>query len=72
MENLQNLWNKIIKDESLIAATFSNVRNKNETPYTQVKLKPILIKEELHYHLEYVFPKKATHENRKRKITQDV
>ena len=55
MENLQTLWSKIIKEESLIAATFSSVRSKNETPYTQVKVKPILIKQELHYHLEYVF-----------------
>lgn len=58
MENLQGLWNKIINEESLITATFSSVRNKNATPYTQIKLKPILIKQELHYHLEYVFAKK--------------
>ncbi|HHX60450.1 MAG TPA: SAM-dependent methyltransferase [Epulopiscium sp.] len=63
MQNLQNMWHEIIKDESLISATFSNVRNKNEILYTQVKIKPILIKEQLYYHLEYIFEKKVAHEN---------
>lgn len=63
MQNLENLWHEITEAESLIDAIFSNVRNKNETEYSQVKIKPILIKEELHYHLEYVFEKKVTHEN---------
>ena len=63
MENLESLWHEITKDQSLIDATLSNVRNKNETDYTQVRIKPVLIKEELHYHLEYVFKKKVTHEN---------
>ena len=63
MENLQNLWHEITEDESLISAIFSNVRNKNETDYIQIKIKPILIKDELHYHLEYIFEKKVTHEN---------
>lgn len=63
MQSIQNLWYDITKDESLIEATFSNIRNKTETLYSQVKLKPILIKEELHYHFEYMYEKKATHEN---------
>ncbi len=52
MQSIQNLWYDITKDESLIEATFSNIRNKTETLYSQVKLKPVLIKEELHYHFE--------------------
>lgn len=63
MQSLQNTWHKITNDESLITATFSNIRNKNETLYNQVKIKPVLIKEQLYYHLEYVFEKKVTHEN---------
>lgn len=63
MQNLQDMWHNITKDESLITALFSNVRNKNETLYTQVKIKPVLIKEQLCYHLEYIFEKNVSHEN---------
>ncbi len=63
MEKIQKLWQEIIKNETLIDALFSNVRHKNKTSYHQVKVKPVLIKNELWYQLEYVFEKKVTHHN---------
>ena len=63
MQKIENLWHEIIKNKSLINALFSNVRNKNETLYNQVKIKPVLIKDELYYQFEYIFQTKVTHEN---------
>lgn len=63
MNNIEKLWQKVITNNSLINATFSNVRSKSQTPYTQVKVKPVLIKDQLHYQLEYIYSEKVTHEN---------
>lgn len=63
MKKIDKLWQKVIKRESLISATFSNVRNKSQTLYTRVTVKPILIKDQLHYQLEYVYTEKVAHEN---------
>ena len=63
MKEIENLWQEIIKEECLINALFSNVRNKNETHYNQVKIKPILMRDKLYYQFEYVFETKVTHEN---------
>ena len=63
MQNLHNLWDNITNDQSLILAIISNVRSKSETPYTQVKIKPILIKGQYHYHFEYIYENKVAHEN---------
>ena len=63
MKTIEALWQTITTDESLVDAIFSNVRNKNQTDYTQVKIKPILIKNKLHYHLEYIYSTKVSHEN---------
>jgi len=65
MKNIVSLWQEILLEDSLINAVFSNPRNKNITPYKQVKVKPILIQGLLHYQLEYVFPTKVTHKNLK-------
>lgn len=63
MRSIQTLWQTIIEDKSLINATFSNVRAKGEIPYYQVKVKPVLIKNQLYYQLEYIFDTKVIHEN---------
>lgn len=63
VQKIKKLWHEIVEEEILIEALFSNVRNKQETPYHQVKIKPILIRGQLYYHTEYVFPRKVTHEN---------
>ena len=65
MENIVGLWQEILLDDSLINAIFSNPRNKNITPYRQVRIKPILVQDQLHHQLEYVFPSRVTHKNLK-------
>ncbi len=62
MEALTELIPQIIAKQSLIEAVFSNLRNKS-VEYTKVKIKPLLLKEELHYQFTYYIGTKVVHEN---------
>lgn len=62
-EQLEILLEELIKAEQLISATLSKERQKGQTPYTKVSLRPLLLKESLHYQVTYHYPQKELHEN---------
>lgn len=62
MEALTELIPEIITGQSLIEAIFSNLRNKS-LEYSKVKVKPLLLREELHYQFTYYVDTKVVHEN---------
>ncbi len=61
MDNLKLLVEKIIKSQSLIEATLSNIRIKDK--YIKVVLKPINLKNNLCYQFNFYYDKKVTHQN---------
>ena len=62
MERAAELLGRLAKEESLILAVFGNVRKKSQ-PVRKVSLRPVLLKGVLHYQAEYLYEKKAVHEN---------
>lgn len=62
MESVTEVISKIISQNTLIEAVFSNLRNKS-LEYSKVKVKPLLLKEELHYQFTYYIDTKVVHEN---------
>lgn len=62
MEAIIERIEQIIADRSLIEAVFSNLRNKS-IEYTKVKVKPILLKDELYYQFTYTLGTQVMHEN---------
>jgi SAM-dependent methyltransferase len=63
MENILKLLEKIIEEESLIYAVFSNVRKGVDKEYKKLKIKPVIIKHEKKFQFEYEYDKKVKHEN---------
>ncbi|WP_129595838.1 class I SAM-dependent methyltransferase [Anaerophilus nitritogenes] len=61
MENIRNLFNQIIQEESLIECIISNVRKKED--YNKVNIRPVLLKEKIMYQFIYHYDKKVVHEN---------
>jgi len=62
MEHARKLMNRLIQDELLIFAVFGNLRKKSN-PCNRVTFRPVLIKEELLYQVEYHLKDKVIHEN---------
>ncbi len=63
MDTLEALLTDIISSELLTQASISNVRDKQQTLYTKVSIKPVLIKDKLTYQFTYTYPQKVQHEN---------
>lgn len=62
MDNMTNLFNEILDEQSLIKLVFGNLRKKSN-PYNKVTIRPLLLQDTLSYQAEYHFDQKVTHEN---------
>ncbi|MCQ4088732.1 SAM-dependent methyltransferase [Saccharibacillus sp. JS10] len=60
---MNELLTAILPEGKLITATISQPRQKDSESYTKVAIKPLMLKDELHYQLAYHYEKKVTHEN---------
>ena len=63
MENVSELLEKIINEESIIYAIFSSLRNKSEKTFNKVTVKKVIIKNEVKHQFEYFYDKKVEHKN---------
>lgn len=63
MEELRNLIHQIMEQGGLISATLSQRRKAGEDDFSKTVVKPVLLKEALHYQFTYHYAKKVTHEN---------
>ena len=63
MENVSELIEKTINEESIIYAIFSSVRNKSEKTFNKVTVKKVIIKNEVKHQFEYFYDKKVEHKN---------
>ena len=63
MQNVSELVEKIINEESLIYAIFSGVRNKAEKTFNKVSVKKVIIKNEVKHQFEYFYDKNVEHKN---------
>lgn len=63
MQNMNELLNAVLPEGKLITATLSQPRRKDDETYSKVAVKPLMLKNELHYQLAYHYEKKVTHEN---------
>ena len=59
MENVSELVEKIINEESIIYAIFSSLRNKSEKTFNKVTVKKVIIKNEVKHQFEYFYDKKV-------------
>lgn len=63
MQNVSELVEKIINEESLIYAIFSGIRNKSEKTFNKVSIKKVIIKNEVKHQFEYFYDKNVEHKN---------
>ncbi|CAM3030669.1 SAM-dependent methyltransferase [Paenibacillus sediminis] len=63
MESLRKLIRLMVEERSLITATLSQLRKRDGDSFTKVLIKPVELKNKLHYQLEYHYANKVTHEN---------
>lgn len=62
MDKLLSLLQRLFDEEQIIQMVFGGVRKKS-SPCRKVTLRPVLLRDELHYQAEYHYEKKVTHEN---------
>ena len=63
MQNIIELTNKIINEETIIQATFSGIRNKSEKTFNKVTIKKVIIQNESRHQFEYFYDKNVEHKN---------
>ncbi len=63
MQTINELLDAVLPDGRLVSATLSQPRHKDNDAYSKVAVKPMLLKNELHYQLAYHYDKKVTHDN---------
>ncbi|NGZ77887.1 class I SAM-dependent methyltransferase [Saccharibacillus alkalitolerans] len=63
MQNIDELLEAVLPEGRLVTATVSQPRRKDGEAYAKVAVKPVLLKNELHYQLAYHYEKKVTHDN---------
>ncbi len=63
MDALRKLIHEIIDDTSLITASLSQLRKREGITYTKVTVKPVELKNKLHYQFAYYSGNKVTHQN---------
>lgn len=71
MEKLLPLIESLFREEQIVQMVFGGVRKKS-ADCRKVSLRPILLKETLHYQVEYHFEKKVTHENLPRSEAREL
>ncbi|UNK21406.1 SAM-dependent methyltransferase [Paenibacillus sp. N3/727] len=63
LDALRKLVHQIIDNTSLITATLSQLRKREGVSYTKVTVKPVELKNKLHYQFAYFSGNKVTHQN---------
>ncbi len=63
MSEIEKLLEDIFKNQKLISAVLSNLRKKNESSYTKVDIKPVIIKNQLKYQFVFNYTNKVLHKN---------
>ena len=63
MEDIRELAQRIINNESIIFATFSGIRNKSLKTFNKATIKKVMIKNELKFQFEYIYDKNVEHKN---------
>ena len=63
MENIIELMEDVINDDTIIKAVFSGIRNKSEKTFNKVTIKKVIIKNEEKHQFEYFYDKNVEHKN---------
>jgi len=63
MQNITELMEKVINEETIIYAIFSGVRNKAEKTFNKVTIKKVIIQNEEKHQFEYFYDKNVEHKN---------
>ena len=63
MQNIIELIEKIINEETIIKSTFSGVRKNSEKTFNKVTIKQVIIRNEKKYQFEYFYDKNVEHKN---------
>jgi len=63
MQNIAELMEKVINEETIIYAIFSGVRNKAEKTFNKVTIKKVIIQNEEKHQFEYFYDKNVEHKN---------
>jgi len=63
MQDIAELMEKVINEETIIKATFSGIRNKSEKTFNKVTIKKVIIKNEEKHQFEYFYDKNVEHKN---------
>lgn len=69
--NLPILIQEMVEGEKLIFGSFSKLRNRSQTKYSKVTVRPIWLQGRLVYQFTYHFPQKVEHENLAPSETED-
>lgn len=63
VDSLRKLIHDIFEQNSLITATWSQLRRRDNVSFTKVQVKPVSIKNQLHYQFAFHHSNKVLHEN---------
>lgn len=63
MQNISELIEQVINEESIIYAVFSGIRNKSEKTFNKVTIKKVTIQNEVKHQFEYFYDKNVEHKN---------
>lgn len=63
MQNITELIEKVINQETIINATLSGVRNKSTKTFNKLTIKKVIIKNEEKHQFEYFYDKNVEHKN---------
>ncbi len=63
MQNITELMEKVINEETIIYAIFSGIRNKAEKTFNKVTIKKVIIQNEEKHQFEYIYDKNVEHKN---------
>jgi len=63
MQNITELMEKVVNEETIINATFSGVRDRSVKTFNKVTIKKVIIQNEEKYQFEYFYDKNVEHKN---------
>jgi len=63
MQNIRELVENVINDESIIYTVFSGIRNKAKKTFNKVTIKKVTIQNEVKHQFEYFYDKNVEHKN---------
>lgn len=63
MQTIEEMLESVLPEGRLVSATISQPRRKDSESFGKVAIKPLLLKNDLHYQFAYHYDKKVTHDN---------